>query len=800
MSRTKAGTKGETSSEGKQSNRPFSDEDVRALELAEKRVRWLSTWMIHNANHVRSNSDGLKVGGHQASCASMTAMMTALYLHTLDRDDMVAVKPHASPVMHALHYMLGNQSKEQIENFRSFGGAQSYPSRTKDKDPIDFSTGSVGLGVAITAFTSLVQDYLSAHKMIDSGSRRRLIALLGDGELDEGNIYEALIECYKHDVRNVWWVIDYNRQSLDAVTSDRMFSRYGDIFATTGWNVVTLKYGKRLEAAFGQPGGERLEAWIDSCPNQLYSALSYEGGAAWRQHLLESFESDGEVRAILDPLDDDDLGTLMTDLGGHCLESLLEAFDAVEGDKPVVFIAYTVKGKGLPFQGHKDNHSGLMNKTQMAAYQSSEGVAPGAEWEPLAGLSASDAEMLEDFLKASPMAKKIEDALPSAQFIPVPEAQNFPLPGGKTQSTQAAFGRILSDLALQESSLAERIVTTSPDVTVSTNLGGWVNARGIFNRSEVDDVFGEMKIPTPQKWDFRRSGQHIELGIAENNLFLMLAALGLSAEHFGERLFPIGTLYDPFIARGLDALNYACYQDARFMLVATPSGITLGAEGGAHQSIGTPLIGMSQPRLTYFEPAYVDELSTIMAWGFEHMQKEDGGSVYLRLSTRELGQPERVLDDAGREDILKGAYWRKVPEPNAELVIAYSGAIAPEVEDAFDALSEDVPGAGLLAITSADLIHRDWVKNQAAPLLPGADGPAHIERLLSDVSPGAQIVTILDGSPSTLTWIGSVLGHRVHGLGVEEFGQSGNLSDLYRVYRIDSDAILDACARALSFS
>ena len=162
--------------------------DIEALRILDERLRWLSAWTIHNANHVRENHDGLKVGGHQASCASMTTIMAALYFHALGPNDRVAVKPHAGPVLHAIHYLLGSQSREALENFRGFGGAQSYPSRTKDKIPVDFSTGSVGLGVAITAFSSLIQDYLTAHGMMDEADRGRFVALVGDAELDEGNI------------------------------------------------------------------------------------------------------------------------------------------------------------------------------------------------------------------------------------------------------------------------------------------------------------------------------------------------------------------------------------------------------------------------------------------------------------------------------------------------------------------------------------------------------------------------------------------------------------------------------------
>ncbi len=226
---------------------------VQTLEALDTRLRWLSAWTIHNANHLRESRDGLKVGGHQASCASMTAIMAALYFHALRPQDKVAVKPHAGPVLHAIHYLLGNQSLEQLQSFRGLGGAQSYPSRTKDKIPVDFSTGSVGLGVAITAFASLVQDYLIAARRNERSRIGRMIALMGDAELDEGNIYECLIEGYKHDIRNCWWIVDYNRQSLDSTTADRMFRRFDDIFETCGWRVITLKHGKLQRAAFKQP-------------------------------------------------------------------------------------------------------------------------------------------------------------------------------------------------------------------------------------------------------------------------------------------------------------------------------------------------------------------------------------------------------------------------------------------------------------------------------------------------------------------------------------------------------------------
>ena len=707
----------------------------------------------------------------------------------LGPNDRVAVKPHAGPVLHAIHYLLGNQTLEQLQQFRGLGGAQSYPSRTKDKIPVDFSTGSVGLGVAVTAFASLVQDYLIAHGQLTEADAGRMIALMGDAELDEGNIYECLIEGYKHDVRNCWWIVDYNRQSLDATTADRMFRRFDDIFETCGWRVLTLKHGKLQKAAFHLPGGKTLEDWIDNCPNADYAALTYQGGVAWRARLTADIGSRPHIAKLLAGYDDDGLAALMTNLGGHCIETLLETFAKAADDKPTLFIAYTIKGFGLPFAGHKDNHSGLMNPAQIETLRASLGIAEGAEWEPYGGLGDNAAASLRAFVEASPFAR----ARPDVWAEPVSVPDRLAVPDDRKQSTQAAFGRILLDVAKSGHKLADLIVTTSPDVTVSTNLGAFVNQRGLFRRQELRDAFQTAKIPSTQKWSGHGAGQHIELGIAENNLFLMLAALGLAAPIFGTRLIPIGTVYDPFIARGLDALNYACYQDARFLLVATPSGLTLGPEGGAHQSINSPLIGMGQPGLTYFEPAFADEVALLMRWSFEHLQAEDGGSVYLRLTTRVIDQIARS-DESWEADALNGGYWLKPPAVGAEAAIVFVGALAPEAIAAWEILVEDLPGLGLLAVTSPDLLHRGWTARNAARWTDRPPSPSHIDVLLAPLADHAGLVTIIDGSPSALSWIGGVRGMRVSPLGTERFGQTGDLPDLYRIYRLDAEAIIDAAA------
>ncbi len=757
------------------------------LHQLERKLLWLSAWAIHNANHIRPNRDGLKVGGHQASCASVISIMAALYFEIARPQDRIAVKPHAGPVFHAMNYLFGRQEVGPMRGLRALGGAQSYPSRVKDGPEVDFSTGSVGLGVAMTTFSALIQDYVRLHGLarpdLPAG---RHIAIAGDAELDEGNIYEALLEGWKHDVRDVWWIIDYNRQSLDSVVPDRLFGRIEGLFRDMGWDVVTLKYGRRLQAAFARDGGDALRRWIDDCPNSLYSALTFQGGAAWRQAVLADLGRSQGVRAIVDPLSDDELAALMTNLGGHDTEAIIEALRAAAaaGDQPTCFIAYTIKGMGLPFAGHKDNHAGLMTKEQMEQFRSDMRIRPGHEWDQFEGLDIPEAE-LRDFLRSCPFASNLtpEGRRLSAPVVEVPPTLPLPKLDGRRMSTQSGFGDILAEIGRGQgpyAELAAHILTTSPDVTVSTNLGPWVNRRGVFDRHTRNDVFRDAKLASAQRWGMSPQGQHIELGIAEQNLFLLLGAAGLTNALTGARLLPIGTVYDPFVNRGLDALIYACYQDARFLLISTPSGLTLAPEGGQHQSVNTPLIGMAADRLASFEPAHVDELAILLRHALAHMQAPDGSAVWLRLSTRQLAQPTRALD---AEAVIAGGHWVVEPDPGARIAIGYQGPVAPEAETAFAGLREEEPGAGLLAITSPDRLHAGWLDALRARRAGARGALSHVERLLAPLAPDSALVTILDGHPATHAWLGGVRGQRVIPLGPDRFGQSGDIPDLYREYR-----------------
>jgi len=782
---------------------PKVTDELSVLKELEGKVNWLSALMIHNANNIRAKRDGMKVGGHQASSASMVTVLTALYLRFLRPQDRVAVKPHAGPVYHALQYLMGRQSLDNMKRYRALGGVQPYPSRTKDLPEVDLSTGSVGLGAAATTFAALTESFLRQKGLppkawpgttLAPTEPGRMIAIVGDAELDEGNVFECLRESWKLDVRNNWYIIDYNRQSLDKIMDEHSFRIIERMFRMNGWDVITLKYGKKMQDAFARPGGKQLWQWVNDCDNSRYSALTFKGGQAWREAMLADALTAGQdyadFEALLASYSNEDLQELMANLGGHCFETILEAFElASKTDRRTAFIAYTIKGYGLPMQGHRDNHGLFLSSAQMESLRDTLGLDETNQWEPFAGLV--DAQSAKRMVQTAPINSVPTRVFPAEQIeIPADLAPSVGSAPWKKTSTQIAFGAVLGELSKSKELLADRILTAAPDVTSTTNLTPFVNRRGVFTsgQAEPDDFKRTKGVSSMYNWAKSGRGQHIELGIAENNLLTLLASAGLSAELFGHRLFPIGTLYDPFVARALDALHYGCYMDSRFMLIGTPSGISLAPEGGAHQSIGTPLMGVSTPNLLTFEPAHADEVKLMMKHGFERLQAPgaEGGSVYLRLTTRQIEQPERDLqgDPQLQAQILKGAYWYRRPSSGTRHVIVYAGAVAPEAMAAQAELGDSV---ALLQVTSYDRLVNDWSKK-------GEE--SYVAELLWEVPQAAELVTVMDGHPMTLSWLGSVRGHRVKPLGVQDFGQAGDIIDLYRHYGIDTEAIVQACKQS----
>lgn len=756
--------------------------DLATLESVQQRVLWLATSIVHHANRVRRTPSGVKVGGHQASAASLVSVMTMLFFEHMRGPDRVSVKPHAAPVLHAINYLLGRLDERYLTSLRGFGGLQSYPSRAKDPDPVDFSTGSVGIGATATVWSALAHRYVAGHFAVPTGGRQ--IALVGDAELDEGAIWEALVDPMVPRLGEVLWVIDVNRQSLDRVVPDIAVGRIGAMFEAVGWRTIMVKYGRWLRELFGRPGGEALRERIDGMPNEEFQRLLRVPADELRERLPGSGPGARDVARVVAELDDAEVLAAIRDLGGHDLADLRDAFRLADEahDRPAVIFAYTIKAWRLPTQGHPGNHSALLSDEQ---------------WERLAcELGADSSAPWARFPDGSAEAQLCERASTRLAREPVPEREPPIVPaelGGVARSTaiastQQGFGRLLVELGHAAPQVAAHVVTVSPDVASSTNLGGWINRSGVWNPGEPIDWFAD-DTDTLMRWRESAHGQHIELGIAEVNLVGLLSELGATWSRDGQPLLPIGTLYDPFVCRALEPWSFGIYAGGQSILVGTPSGVTLAPEGGAHQSIITPSIGLEQPRCLAWEPAFVQDLEWILLQALGRLGRREGESAYIRLSTRPVDQsladipadgPSR---EARRRAVLAGGYRLRSCGGRPAVVLVGMGAVMHEVLQAADELARGRVPCDVICLTSADAVFR--AMQARSGLCEGDDA------VLDELFPAnraAPLVTVLDGHPHTLAFLGSP----IVSLGVRDFGQSGDVDDLYEYYGIDSGTIAGA--------
>jgi pyruvate dehydrogenase E1 component len=755
---------------------------LELLDRIQKKVLWLGTYMVHHANSLRPNPEGVKVGGHQASSSSVVSILTALYFDALRPDDLVAVKAHASPAFYAIQYLRGRLPAEALRELRTFGGLQAYPSRRKNADVVDLSTGSMGLGAVQATFGALASRYVVDHF---GGERRgRVIVMVGDAELDEGNVAEALAEEIVARLSNVLWIVDVNRQSLDRIVPDGRLRQMRAMFEAAGWRVTELRWGRKLQGFFDRRGGERLRERLQTMTNNEYQRLLRLPPGAVRKALVatEAGSLDRTLDRLLSDTSDGALAELVADVGGHDLGLLVEALDSAGqvSDRPAVILASTIKGWGLPLAGDPLNHTMLLTPGQIDELRAALGIEEGREWDGF----APDSEEAELIRRLPPL---FTPPAPSAARIEIPAELDESYPA--ECSSQEAFGRVLG--ALSRLPAADRLVTVSADVAITTHLAGWINRKGVYFPEARRNPFAD--VPQAMQWKESPAGQHVELGIAEHNLFLLLGALGLSRDILGEPLLAIGTLYDPFVTRGLDALYHALYSGSRFVVAATPSGVTLSPEGGAHQSVITPGIGVALPGIVFWEPTFAREVEWILLDALRGLAEGRGEATYLRLSTRPIDQSQALPPSpAYQDDVLHGAYrlvdargepgWD--PDTNAVSIFA-AGVTVPEAVAAGRALRERGILASVFAVTSPDRLYR------------GLRAPRpYLEDLVSADEEGVPVVSVLDGHSHALAFIGAALGVPQQALGVDDFGQSGARADLYRHYGIDAAAIARA-ARVL---
>ncbi|MFI0352621.1 transketolase-like TK C-terminal-containing protein [Actinomadura sp. 9N407] len=762
--------------------------ETEVLRQVARRVLWLSTAIVDAANRGRPNSTGVKVGGHQASSASMVDIMVSLYLSELTHLDRVSVKPHASPVLHAINYLLGGLDASYLPRLRALGGLQSYPSRTKDPDTVDFSTGSVGIGATASLWAAMSHRYLRS-RTASAPAAGRFISLLGDAELDEGAVWEAVADPSVARMGELLWIVDLNRQSLDRVVPDVQIHRLRGMFEAAGWQVITLKWGRAITRLFGRPGGEELRRRLERMPNEEYQRLLRAGAAEVGPRLVGT-DGGEALRALVASVPEAELAETVRDLGGHDLGLLLDTYRDVDDDRPTVVFAYTIKGRGLPTEGHPNNHSALLTEAQMLGLAETCGTDLADPWrafEP-GGAASELCAARGAALHRPPVTMRPRGPLPAT----LGRSYRAPI------STQAALGRFLVDLMRTAPDAGARVVTCSPDVASTTNLGGWINKAGVWSIEDRHDWFAD-DTERLLRWSEGTGGQHIELGIAEVNLVGLLGELGATWSRWGEPLIPIAVLYDPFIARALEPWSYGIYAGGQSIIVGTPSGVTLASEGGAHQSITTPSIGLEQPGCVAWEPAFAQDLEWTMLAAMERIGVEGGTSSYFRLSTLPLDPalarvPEDPLPLARRRrHAVAGGYRITDHDPAAEqITLVGAGAIMPEVIAAAEHLAERSIVAGVVCLTSVDLVYRSL---QARGSLGAAGGG--IADVLFPAGHPAPIVTVLDGHPHTMAFLAGVRGDRIRCLGVSRFGESSDLRDAYRIHGIDTGSIVDAALTLL---
>ena len=756
-------------------------EDIGPVQEIADHVLWLSTAIIHHANRIRPNPSGLKVGGHQASCASMVSIMTALYFGQLQAGDRVSVKPHASPVLHAINYLLGELDEAYLTRLREFGGLQSYPSRTKDPDPVDYSTGSVGIGATAPIWGAIARRYVDVA--FGATGTGRQYSLVGDAELDEGAVWEAILEPSVAELGEIVWIVDMNRQSLDRVVPNIAAGRLASMFSAAGWQVIDVKFGRRLEALFKRAGGPQLRRRILDMPNPEYQRLLRCSADELRTRLPGDGPGADEITRLIAELDNNGLSAAISNLGGHDLDALREAYAQIDDTRPTVIIAYTIKGYGLPIQGHPQNHSSLLTEKQFSELAASLGKDATRPWSRFDAESAAGRICLD----ARERLRRSEIPITTAPEVPV-EVGRTPLP---VTTTQAALGRTLLDLTREAPDVASRVVTVSPDVSSTTNLAGWLNKVGVWSPTERRNWFDD-DAETVMHWRERPTGQHIELGIAETNLVGLIGEFGATWSRWGQPLLPIGVLYDPFVERALEPWSFGIYAGGQSILVGTPAGVTLSTEGGAHQSIKTPSIGLEQPGCTAYEPAFAVEVEWILLHCLSRLGRPGGRSSYLRLSTRPVHQDlagvpgDPAARDRRRRHVVAGAYALR-PCPHPDVTIVAVGAMVTEAVQAAERLVHNGIAPEVVCVTSPGLLF------DAARARQGlGDAPSWILDQVFPVRRAAPMVTVLDGHPHTLAFLPSINGVPFRSLGVTEFGQAGSLEDVYRGHGIDTDSIVRA--------
>lgn len=674
--------------------------DPAILEAIAHRAFVFATKMIWEANHRDDIQEGdPKVGGHPAACSSCVHILTTLHMAMRKPQDLIAVKPHASPVDHSLNHLMGlhhepygrawlstDESKAAMFRLRKFSqhGEPVFQSYHAESDPDGnayFPSGSVGIPPVVSIYTALAYRYAEDHGL-EVPKDAHFWSLMGDSEFREGSLMEAMPDASERELGNVIWIVDYNRQNLDGTRIPNPRGLRGTdahrmerVAIANGWEVIQVRHGRKRLALFGKPTGDELRRVLEEGLSdfEFQMLLLKRDGKVVRERLIDL---EPQVKKLLSGLDDQQVYDVFADLGGHDVAVLRDAMEQAKVDKirPTLIIAHTIKGWGLSSYAAPGNHNAVPDKDEVDALLDGEGVPKNDPFalfpedtpegrflaarrdEMRAGIEAIWA--LKD-KNASAFETRVQEVgglpqdlgvdlkltpLVHTQYIWGQLAGKLIRIGNRHEAhRKAGTGKEVSHEEERWGPAADLVLTMAPDVGTSTNINPAMDDK-IYGPDQPDyeselglrDRRRPALVPHEEAWT-----RHIRFEIAEANCMSAAGAFGKMRDHVGLPFLPIMTIYDFFIKRAYDQLYYNLYWKSGFIVVGTPAGVTLSPEGAQHSWKSD----IQMPNLITWEPFYAHEVDWILAESVRrHMTGDDEGrsGVLIRCVTKSVRQAEMM--------------------------------------------------------------------------------------------------------------------------------------------------------------
>jgi pyruvate dehydrogenase E1 component len=887
------------------------------LESIARRAHYFANQMIYMAN--TRDDVGLgdpKVGGHSSASSSALHILGAIHLIAKSGYDMIANKPHASPADHSYNYLLEQlfeqdgqpmseeRAKVALTRLRAYpkqGEAvfQSYHSALDADGYQFFPSGTVGIPPVNAGYMALAYRFAKDHGY--EVPPAHFWAVIGDSEFREGSLFEAVPDFAEREIGNLTWIVDYNRQSLDGhrITNKKIMDGTDDhrierTMRANGWEVIQVRHGSLRKKLFAQAGGAAYQKFLEEELEdyELQALLLVRDMRALKIGLAQHHP---QLKKFLESVSDADLFQSLRDLGGHDIIAMAEAL--LESKKntrrPSLIVAHTVKGWGLQMAAAPGNHSSLPDESEIQALRDTQGVPASDPFQKFGENSKESlflkkrGESLEadrrlwlalrEKNRAYFARRMAESGTPGITLDINLKMANFPHTQWMLGQLTAKLSR-LADTPLEESKLKDKqkaltpvekswklagelMVHMAPDVGTSTNLNPAMDGK-IFGAPVVMDIESELGVKDRKTPDLvpgeEVNDRFLRFEIAEGNVMSCVGSFGRMRDQIGVPFIPLMTVYDFFVKRALDQFFYNLYWKSSFILVGTPSGVTLSPEGAQHGWKSDIQI----PQQITWEPAFCVELDWIMSDAIRrHLTYDNEGrtGVFIRGVTRGLDQklllaslktqvrfksPARLegplhpsaypmagaIDESSvetieesaimnllREDVLSGGYWLldftgyAGYEPGDNVVhIFCMGSLVTEAIEASRRLLRKGIYANVFVVTCVDLLNGNLghANNYSFLRSKGITGDLYLKHVTNGHVESADwvtvagrripIVSVHDGEPGLLDNLGSIVGVRHETLACRKHSKCGRPVDVYHYHGIDADAVVEACGKVLS--